>query len=115
MSLAIALIFLKSLCAGVSNSAGSAPSSPGAARRLERLSDNQTEERLSEKRLEEQQEEDHDQRAQPQSIDHQLFGTRVQASGEPLPIGQSNQLCCRLAVSLFLLVKVISFRHQVAG
>jgi hypothetical protein len=76
----------------VSNSAGSAPSSPGAARRLERLSDNQTEERLPEKRLEEQHEEDHDQRAQPQSLDHQLFGTRVQASGEPFPIGQSNQL-----------------------
>ncbi len=73
----------------MSNSAGSAPSSPGAARRLERLSDNQTEERLPEKRLEEQ-EEDHDQRAQPQSLDHQLFGTRVQASGEPLPIGPSK-------------------------
>jgi hypothetical protein len=23
---------------------------------------------------------------------NQLFGTRVQASGEPLPVGQSNQL-----------------------
>ncbi len=62
---------------------------------------------------------------------NQLFGTRVQASGKPLPIGQGNQLfgarvqasgepfllvkvisCsapgCGLAVSLFLLVKVIS-------
>ena len=74
------LIYFYFFIVGLSNTAGSAPSSPGTARRMDRLTDQQQQTKGGQVKQEEE-EGEHDEKTQPQSLDHQLFGTREQNSG----------------------------------
>ena len=75
------LIYFNFFIVGLSNTAGSAPSSPGTARRMDRLTDQQQQTKGEQVKQEQEEEGEHDEQAQPQSLDHQLFGTREQNSG----------------------------------